>query len=325
MDFLYYGAFVLLFIAVALGVELAWQWWFSSQSGAARRTRQRLKSVEVGNKDGAVSKSLLKRRRLAESATTEAFLRRMHGIDFIDRTLQQSGCKWTVSGLLVNMALCFLFGLLIALMLQPYLTLALVAGIACSMAPMLYVGRKRSKRIGKMEQQLPEVADLIARSLRAGHAFPSTVQMVAEEMPEPIAGEFRIVADEVNFGISMSEALQRLAKRIPLTDLRYMVVAVLIQRETGGNLAELMTSISFLIRERLKLLGQISTLSAEGKLSGWILGLLPVVICLVLGLINPGYFNLLIDDPDGLSLILTAAGLMLAGALWMRKIIRIHI
>jgi tight adherence protein B len=149
--------------------------------------------------------------------------------------------------------------------------------------------------------------------------------MVADEMPEPIAGEFRMVADEVNFGVSMAESLQRLAMRIPLTDLRYMVVAVLIQRETGGNLAELMTNISFLIRERLKLLGQINTLSAEGKLSAWILGLLPVVICLVLGLINPGYFNLLIDDPDGISLILTASGLMLAGALWMRKIIHIHI
>lgn len=325
MDFLYYGSFVLLFIAVALGVELAWQWWFSSQSGAARRIRQRLKSVEVGSKDGAAGKSLLKRRRLAESAKTEALLRRMRGIDFLDRTLQQSGCNWTVSGLLVNTAICFLFGFLIVLMLQPFLSIAIAAGIVGSLAPLLYVGRKRSKRLGKMEQQLPEVADLIARSLRAGHAFPSTVQMVADEMPAPIAGEFRIVADEVNFGISMSEALQRLAVRIPLTDLRYMVVAVLIQRETGGNLAELMTNISFLIRERLKLLGQISTLSAEGKLSAWILGLLPVAICLLLSFINPGYFNLLIEDPDGMSLIITAAGLMIAGALWMRKIIHIHI
>lgn len=325
MDFVYYSAFVLIFIAVALGVEVAWQWWFSSQSGAARRTKQRLKSVEAGGKENATTKSLLKRRRLAESVSTEAFLRRLRGIDFIDTTLQQAGCNWTVAGLLVNTALCFLFGLLIALMLQPQLLMAIAAGIVCSLAPIMYVFRKRSKRLYKMERQLPEVADLIARSLRAGHAFPSTVQMVADEMPEPIAGEFRIVADEVNFGIAMGEALQRLAARIPLTDLRYLVVAVLIQRESGGNLADLMTSISFLIRERLKLLGQISTLSAEGRLSAWILFMLPIGICLVLGFTSPGYFNALLEDPEGKTLIMVAAGMMVMGALWMRKIIHIHI
>ena len=325
MDLLYYGAFVLFFIAVALTVEVVWQWWFSSQSAAARRTQKRLKSVEASREDGTDNLSLLKRRRLAESASTEAFLRRLSGVELMDRVLQQSGCKWTVAGLLVNTALCFLIGLFIALMVQPFLTVAIAAAILCSLAPMLYVSRKRSKRLIKIERQLPEVADLIARSLRAGHPFPSTVQMVADEMAEPIASEFRLVADEVNFGISMAEALQRLAQRIPLTDLRYMVVAVLIQRETGGNLAELMTNISFLIRERLKLLGQISTLSAEGRLSAWILGLLPVAICLVLGTINPNYFNMLIEDPDGINLIIAAAFLMLAGVLWMRKIIHIHI
>lgn len=325
MDIVYYGAFVLTFIAVALGVEVAWQWWFSSQSGAARRTRQRLKSVETDSKDGPGGKSLLKRRHLAESASIEAILRRLRGIDFIDRTLQQSGCKWTVANLLVNTGLCFLSGLFIALMLQSNLPIAIAAGTVLSLVPMLYVSKKRSKRLGKMERQLPEVTDLIARSLRAGHAFSSTVQMVADEMPEPIAGEFRQVADEVNFGVSMSEALQRLAGRIPLTDLRYLVVAVLIQRESGGNLAELMNSISFLIRERLKLLGQIKTLSAEGRLSAWILFMLPIVICLLLGFLNPTYFNALIEDPEGMTLIITAAVMMVLGALWMRKIIHIRI
>ena len=325
MDTLYYAGFVLLFIAIALCVELAWQWWFSSQSSAAIRTKKRLRSVETDSKDGGVSASLFKSRRLAESATTEAFLLRMYGIDFIDRTLQQSGCKWTVAGLIAKTLISFFLGLLISLMLQPIFLLAIFTGFASSVMPLIYVMRLRIKRLKKIEIQLPEVADLIARSLRAGHAFPSTVQMVADEMPEPIAGEFRIVADEVNFGVAMNEALQRLAVRIPLTDLRYMVVAVLIQRESGGNLAELMTNISYLIRERLKLLGQVRTLSAEGRMSAWILGLLPVVICIVLGFINPGYFDLLIEDPDGIRLIIAAGCMMFAGALWMRKIIHIHI
>lgn len=314
-----------MFISVALSVEIAWQWWFSSQSDASLRIKKRLKIVEAGSKEGAATLSLLKNRRLAESASAEAFLVRLYGIDFLDRTLQQSGCKWTVSSFLARSIIFFIFGFFITLILQPILMLGIAVGIGCSVMPMLYVFSKRKTRLEKLERQLPEVADLIARSLRAGHAFPSTVQMVADEMTDPIASEFRMIADEVNFGVPMAVALQKMAMRIPLTDLRYMVIAILIQRESGGNLAELMTNISLLIRERLKLLGQIRTLSAEGKLSAWILGLLPLMICLVLGVLNPGYFDLLISDPDGMQLIILAVGLMLVGAFWMRKIIKIHI
>ena len=147
------------------------------------------------------------------------------------------------------------------------------------------------------------------------------MQMVAEEMPEPIAGEFRQVADEINYGLGLQAAMQHLSQRIPLDDLRFLVIAVLIQRDTGGNLAELMQNMSHLIRERLKLLGQVSALSAEGRLSGWILFLMPVAMALLLSIVNPDYLFRLIEDPIGRMALGIAIVQMLLGGRWMRTIV----
>src|SRR5207245_2988014 len=129
----------------------------------------------------------------------------------------------------------------------------------------------RQRRLRRIDEQLPDALDLLSRALLAGHAFPSAIQMVADEISEPIAGEFRIVFDEVNYGVSMPDALNNLSARIPGTDVGYFVVAVLIQRETGGNLTELLGNIATIVRERLKLFGRIKVFSAEGRLSAWIL------------------------------------------------------
>ena len=325
MDFLFYAFFVLIFIAVALAIEVGWQWWFSTQSAAARRALQRRKTVAgEGQKNGA-HVSLLKQRRLAASDTGERLLRDLPQMDALDLRLQQAGSKWSVGTLLTYSALLFFSGLLLALLLQPFIWVALVAGLVCGLLPIMRVLQSRTARFEKLERQLPDAADLIARSLRAGHAFPSTIQMVADEMPEPIAQEFRVVADEINFGIAVAQSLQRLATRVPLKDFRFLVVAVLIQRETGGNLSELMNNISFLIRQRLKLLGQIRTLSAEGRLSARILCLLPFGVLLVLSAMSPAYINQLRDDPSGFILSMTALGMMLVGVLWMREIVRIRV
>src|SRR6202007_3264547 len=138
-----------------------------------------------------------------------------------------------------------------------------------------YVQYVRSRRLLQLQHQLPEAMDLVTRALRAGHSFSSGVQMIAEEMANPIANEFRIVADEVNFGVSLQQALTNLSERIPLTDLRYFVVSVLIQRDSGGNLTEVLGTLRSLIRERLKLLARVRVLSSEGRLSAWILGMMP--------------------------------------------------
>jgi tight adherence protein B len=149
--------------------------------------------------------------------------------------------------------------------------------------------------------------------------------MVGEEMPEPVAGEFRIVHDEVNFGVAMPQALANLAVRVPLTDLRYFVVAVQVQRESGGNLTELLGNLSRLIRERLKLLARVRVLSSEGRLSAWVLGLMPFALAGLMSVVSPKFISLLWTDPIGVSIVKTMLLLMLLGVLLLRKIVRIRV
>jgi tight adherence protein B len=205
--------------------------------------------------------------------------------------------------------------------------LLLRAGIsvACAAGPWLVVRRARVKRLARIEEQLPDAADFIARALRAGHSFANVLQIVGHELAEPLSGEFRIARDEINYGVPMSEALQGMAARIPLTDLRYLIIAVLIQRETGGNLAEILGNISHIIRGRLKLAAQVRALSAEGRMSAWILGLLPFAVGAMLVLVNPGYVGMLWTEPAGVKLLWIAAGMLFVGVLWIRRVIHIHI
>ncbi len=169
--------------------------------------------------------------------------------------------------------------------------LRLLAAAACALLPLYYIERAKARRLLRIGKQLPDALDLMSRALRAGHAFPTALKMVGDEMNAPLAEEFRIAFDEVNFGIAMPDALMNLATRVPSTDMRYFVIAVLIQRDTGGNLAELLDSISHIIRDRMKLLGQVRVLSAEARLSAWILWLLPFAAAAVIHLTNPTFLG----------------------------------
>lgn len=166
---------------------------------------------------------------------------------------------------------------------------------------------------------------MLARSLRAGHAFAAAIQMVGDEFPQPMGGEFRMTFDEINYGVSLNDALANLAHRVPIHDLRYFVIAVLIQRETGGNLAELLDSITALVRERFKLFDKVRVLAAEGKLSAWVLVLLPFVTAGLISLVNPGFLDVLWEDSAGVLVVQTAAVLMVLGVFWIRRIIAIHV
>lgn len=191
--------------------------------------------------------------------------------------------------------------------------------------PRAVVRRARRRRLIRIERQLPEAADFIARALRAGHSFTNVLQIVGNELPEPLSGEFRIAREEINYGVPLNEALHNMAARIPLTDLRYLVIAVIIQRDSGGNLAEILGNISQIIRARLKLVAQIRVLSAEGRMSAWILGALPVFVMVMMLLINPTYISLLWTDPVGVHLLWYAAAMAVLGVFWLRKVIRIRV
>lgn len=325
MDTIFYAFAGLIFAAVIFFLEGIYTWWSSTRSATAKRMERRLQLVSAGAHGNKEQQSILKQRYLNESVGIERWLLSVPRVQAMDRMLEQSGLGWSAPKFLTYSFFAFLAGSMLALLLRMPAIFSFLLGLAFSFVPLLMVRRARAKRFKKFELQLPEVADLISRALRAGHAFPSTLQMVRDEMPEPASGEFRITADEINYGVPMNDALLNLVTRMPLTDLRYFVIAVLIQRESGGNLAEILENISYIIRERLKLFGRIRILSAEGKMSAWVLGLLPFAVGLVISFVNPTYIRVLWTDPTGVMMLVGAAVMMMIGVIWMRMIIRIRV
>ena len=325
MDVLYLVFGVFIFIAVVLLVESAYLMWNTSKGPEAKRIARRLRLMSAGADRVGEDVSILKSRMLSDTPAIERLLLQAPRIKHLDRVLEQSGLTWSVAELLGVMLLAAAVAAAIALYFGATFFLALITAVIVGMLPIAYVFNARAKRMVKIEQQLPDALDLIGRALRAGHAFPTAVKMVSDELNDPIGGEFRILFDEVNYGISMHTALLNLAARIPVTDLRYFVIAVLIQRETGGNLAELLDNISAIIRARLKLFGQIRVLSAEGRLSAWILTLLPIGVALVMNIVNPAFIGVLWKDPMGLRLVTMAVLLMIFGIFWMWRIVKIHV
>lgn len=312
------------FVAVVLLIESFFAFWSGGMSPEVRRVTQRLSALSPAAEEAAQN-HLSKQRVMSHSPALQKLLLKMPFSNAMDRLLQQSGSSSTVLQLLSLCMMCGVTAFLLGLLLRwPWaMTAALGAGVA--VIPVLKLIRSRNKRLRQMEVQLPEAMDLISRALRAGHAFPSALAMVAVEAQEPIAGEFRIVSDEIAFGIALDTALNSLAVRLASPDMRYFVMAVIIQRDTGGNLAELLDKLSSLVRERFKLFAKVRALAAEGKLSAWILTGLPFFVAGALQLTNPNYLALLLNDPAGIRLVVGAIVLMAIGVLVMWRIIHIRV
>ncbi|OZA28554.1 MAG: pilus assembly protein TadB [Hydrogenophilales bacterium 17-61-9] len=324
MDYLFILFIVAVFFAVVLLLEGFYQLWNATRGPEIQRINQRIQSMSAGSYEGR-SAFLIKKRLLSQSPAVEQVLLGIHRIHRLDRLLEQSGSTMSVAQLLAMTLLAALTALLLGLFLGLPWFVALLLALAAASLPYIAVLNKKLKRVSKIERQLPDVLDLMSRALRAGHAFPSALEMVAKEGLQPIAQEFRVVSDEVNFGIPMEDALNNLAVRVPVTDLRYFVIAVLIQRDTGGNLAELLDNLARLIRERFKLLGHIKVLSAEGRLSAWILTILPFAMIALINIINPHLMSVLWTDSLGQKLSLAAMAVMVLGVIWMWRIIKIRI
>lgn len=316
---------VLVFVAVLLLLEGLYLMWQTRRGPQAQKLQSRLQALSA-SRDRTPQTQLLKQRMLSELPMLERHLQKLPRVRGLDRFIVQSGLNWTVSKLLLACAAIGAAVLVGAVMLaHQSLLLGALAGAVLGAGPLLYVSYLRSQRLAKIERQLPDALDLITRALRAGHAFSSAVKMTGEEMNEPIASEFRIVHDEVNFGVSLQQALAHLSERVPLTDLRYFVVAVLIQRESGGNLTEILANLSKLIRDRLKLLAKVKVLSSEGRMSAWILGLMPFFLAGLMNLVNPAFMSPLWTDPIGIAIVQYMLTLMAIGVLIMRRIIRIRV
>jgi tight adherence protein B len=325
MDFAWTGFSVLLFAAVTCLIEGAWLWWSSNHGSDARRIARRLRLMSGRTDGGGSAISILKDRRYAKAPGFDRLLRAIPHIAALDRLLLQSGLRWQVSRFLLLQAGAALAALLLPAVLHLPPLPAAIAGLLCLSAPLAVLLRARAARVRRIEAQLPEMADFLARALRAGHSFANVMQMAGDEVADPLGGEFRATYEEVNFGVTMQDALHNLAARVPLTDLRYLVIAVLIQRESGGNLAELLDNVSRMTRARLQLLAQVRVMSAEGRMSAWILTLMPVGLMAAMQVTNPKYSALLWQDQDGQRLLWYAASAVVAGMLWMRKVVRVRV
>jgi tight adherence protein B len=324
MDPLYSLFVVLGFLAVVLLLEGLYLAWNAYNGPEARRIQRRLQVLSAGGSD-IVAAPLIRKRLLSDVPAVERALLMLPRIHVLDRFLLQSGMTLTVAGFLAIAAALALAGMVAAAMLGAPWWLCLAAA---ALAVALWTGwiqRSRRRRMQRIGLQLPDALDLMARAMQAGHAFSSALRLVGTEGPQPIAGEFLSVFDEVNFGIPLEKALGDLAVRVSTGDLRYFVVAVLIQRDTGGNLAEILGGIAALIRERQKLMGSIRVLSAEGRLSAWILSILPFALALVISFVNRDFIAKLWTDPLGIRLAGVALTLMLIGIWWMWRMVKIRI
>jgi tight adherence protein B len=315
---------VLIFAAVALLVWGAYTGWNNARGPEAERIARRLRNA-IGDSGSELAVSITKQRTLAQDPAVQRWLAALPGIGRLDRLLLQTGRRMNAAQLCALMAGCLLIGFIVASALQlPWPGRLALAALAAAL-PVLEALRAKHRRILRIEALLPDALDMMGRAMRAGHAFPTALKMVGEEIPDPLGAEFRIVFDEVNFGVAMPDALMNLAVRVPSTDLRYFVIAVLIQRETGGNLTDLLASISAIIRDRLKLLGQVKVMSAEGRMSAWVLGLMPFAVGGLVSVVNPGSLEILFTDPGGRKMLGVAAALMVIGMLAIRKITTIRI
>lgn len=239
--------------------------------------------------------------------------------------IYQADLKWTAGSLLLMSAVCCLIpGYLLYLRTGAGI-FSLLIGLLLGGAPFFYVVQKRKQRFNKFEQELPEALDLIVSALRAGHSLVSALGLVANESPKPIGGEFRICYDEQNYGLELRTALDNLVTRIPLQDLRIVVAAILIQKESGGNLAEVLDKVAYVTRERFRLRRQVRVHTAQGRLTGWILSFLPLVLGVGLYLISPDNMSLLWKRPVGLKLLYTAASMTVVGSLIIRKIVNMEV
>ena len=243
----------------------------------------------------------------------------------LKRMLDQADLHITPSRLIMFSGMAGMLAVLAISVISFSILLMIVAGVVAAAMPFLHVWWTRKKRFDSFLEHLPDALDLMARALSAGHAFSESMHMVSAEMPEPIATEFRKTYEEQNLGLSLKLALENLTQRIPLLDLRMCVTAVLIQRETGGNLAEILEKVAYTIRERFRIMGDLKTLTTSSRMSAWLLCGLPIFVTMVISVMNPEYMAVLWKDQRGHYLIATALFLQATGMLIVRKILRIKI
>jgi tight adherence protein B len=301
-----------------------------SGSGAPQQTKKTLALLQSALASGAASVrdqmvDIRKQELLSAVPWINRWLAKIELAPRLRALLYQANLKWTAGGMLLMSLACFAFPAYLIYLRTGAGILALLIGILLGGLPLAYVLQKRNQRFNKFEQGLPQALDLMVSALRAGHSLASSLGLVARESPDPIGHEFRICHEEQNYGLELRTAMENLIVRVPLQDVRIVATGILIQKESGGNLAEVLEKAGHVIRERFTLKRQIRVHTAQGRLTGWILSFLPIVLGFALYLVNPDTMSILWKRPIGIKLLYTAGCMTIAGSLIIRKIVRMEV
>jgi tight adherence protein B len=249
---------------------------------------------------------------------------RRYAIAATARLIDSAGLRTDPQWLIGGTAIALTVMVIVLQIAHASAVVSLAAGALTPFVPYFYIHRAARRRVHKFEELFPDAVSLIARALRAGHAFTTTLTMVADEMDEPIKSEFRGLHEQHNYGLPMTQVMRTFAARVPLVDVRFFCTAVLTQRETGGNLAEVLDNLANVMRDRFRVRRQLRVLTAQGRMTGWLLGFLPVVLGAVLYMLNPTQMNEFVRDPVGVRLFEFAIGLQVVGLVAIRKILEVN-
>jgi len=310
--------FTFVLLSIALGLKF-YEWWRKREMSAMLRTAAA---------DPVPGETPLLRNMSSSQPRLEAWLERMALLEKTQSLIQQAGVKWTPGGLLLMTAVAAFSAVPLDLLHPDWFAWpgsAAILAVFLASLPYFYLRRQRTRRLAAFEEQFPEALDFLARSMRAGHAFTISLHMASEDLPDPLGLEFRTLFNEQNLGAPLDTALYNLADRVPLLDVRFFVSAVILQKQTGGNLGEILTRLGQVIRERFRLKGQVKAASAHGRVTALVLTILPAATAVLMMLAAPSYLLSMVHDPDGRKLIAGSVVGQILGQLVIRKIIRIKV
>jgi tight adherence protein B len=303
----------------------------ASRTGASKQTEQTMTVLQAalatGNSRVPTDQivDIRKEELLSELPLLNRWLLRLEIAPRLRTLLYQADLNWTAGGLILMSVACFLIPAYLLYLRTGVVIFSLLIGMLLGAGPFFFVLHKRTQRFNKFEQSLPDTLDLMVSALRAGHSLVSALDLAASESPDPIGTELRICFDEQNYGLELKTAMNNLTTRVPLQDLKIVVTAILIQRESGGNLAEVFDKAAYVIRERFRLKRQVRVHTAQGRLTGWILSFLPVVLGIALYLLNPESMSLLWTRAIGVKLLYASGVMTITGALIIRKIVNMEV
>ena len=316
---------ILVFALATLAIFLAGAW-LENRNAQARVLRERLGDSQGAESiDATDNLELLRDEMLSKIPAFDTLLRRSERASLIQKLLEQSGSDTRVGNFMILSLACGVLGAIVLAILMRNLPLTWAGFMLGLLGPYSYATYARTRRFRKFEEMFPNAIDTLARAVRAGHAFTTAIEMIASELPEPVSSEFRKLFEEQKFGMPVRDALLNLVERVPLVDVKFFVTAVMLQRETGGNLAEILDNLSYMIRERFKILRQVRVYTAQGRLTMLLLMMLPPTVIAIMVFMSPEFIRPLFTDPIGHGLIAAGITLQTIGYFVIRKIIQIQV